>query len=216
MIGTESAEVVADSTEDNEETQNDRASSASASCEIVEEYDEERMRTILFRWYHVDFKYKFNFPESFDTVPAHQTANRIWTQPMDYEEVAYRLLGQRNNVGPNMLPEAIIRFYTEVVESTSSKFADLQQKLDDNEHHIKVLHTAHVNGKPPNFLMLKAPEIRLFPADSTAAFQRRNRDILDRAAQKKMLECTLNERYLLRAKLCHQTEKLIEDVNLRP
>ena len=48
MIGTESAEVVADSTEDNEETQNDGASSASASCEIVEEYDEERMRIILF------------------------------------------------------------------------------------------------------------------------------------------------------------------------
>ena len=173
------------------------------------------MRSILFRWYCVDFKYKFNFPESFNTVPVLQTANRIWTQPMDYEEVAYRLLGQRDNVGPSLLPEAIIRFYMEVVESASSKFADLQQKLDDNEHHIKVLYTAHVNGKPPEFLMLRTPKIRLFPADSTAAFQRRNRDILDRAAQK-MLECTLNERYLLRAKLCHQTEKLIEDVKLRP
>ena len=29
-----------------------------------------------------------------------------------------------------------------------------------------------------------------------------------------MLECTLKERYLLRAKLCHQAEKLIEEVKL--
>ena len=88
MIGTELAEVVADSTEDNEETQNYGASSASANCESVEEYEEERMWSIKFQWYCVYFKYKFNFPESFNAVPVLQTANRIWTQPMDYEEVA--------------------------------------------------------------------------------------------------------------------------------
>jgi len=213
MIGTESAEEVADSTEGIEEIQSNRASSPSANCELVEEYNEERMRSILFRWYSVDFKYKFSFSDSFNTVPVHQSANRIWTQPMAYEEVAYRLLGQRDNVGPNLLPEAIIRYYSELVESASSKFADLQQKLDDNEHHIKVLLKARVNGKPPNFLMLKTPEVKLFPADSTEALQRSFREILNRAAQE-MLECTLKERYLLRAKLCREAEQLIEDVKL--
>jgi len=46
MIGTESAVVVADSTEDNEETQNDGASSASANCESVEEYVEDAKHPI--------------------------------------------------------------------------------------------------------------------------------------------------------------------------
>ena len=43
MIGTESAEEVADSTEYSEKIQNDRASSPSANCELVKEYNEERM-----------------------------------------------------------------------------------------------------------------------------------------------------------------------------
>ena len=47
MVGTESEEIVADSTEEQEETHNDGAASASANSEFVEEYDEERMRNIL-------------------------------------------------------------------------------------------------------------------------------------------------------------------------
>ncbi len=54
---------------------------------------------------------------------------------MYYEEVANRLLGQRNNVGPNVLPAEIIRFFSEIVESASKIFADLPQQLDDNKHH---------------------------------------------------------------------------------
>lgn len=211
MVGTESSEVVADSTEETEEPQNDRASSSLANRELVEEYDEERMREIQKRWYHVDFEYKFNFPEGFDTVPAHQSANRIWMRPMDYEEVGHRLLGTKDNVEPNILPETIIRFYSEIVESASNKFADLQQKIDDNEHHIKVLHSARERGKPPNFLKLQAPEVRLFPADTVSALQKSFRDILDKA-ELDMLECTLKERRLLRAKLCREAEQLVEEV----
>ncbi len=126
--------------------------------------------------------------------------------PMDYEEVAYRLLGQRDNVEPNILPAAIIRLYSEIVESASKKFADLQQQLDDNEHHIKVLDKACEHVKPPNFLILKTPEVRLFPDESTKALQQSFREILDRAEQE-MLECTLKKRHLLRAKLCREAEQ---------
>lgn len=163
------------------------------------------------RWFDRDFEYRFNFPEAFNLVPVHQSANRIWGEPMDYEEVANRLLGQRDNVEPNVLPAEIIRFYSEIVESASKKFADLQQQLDDNEHHIKVLERARENGKPPNFLMLKTPEVRLFPDTSKATLQQSFRKILDGAALQ-MLECTLKERHLLRAQLCRDAEQLIEDV----
>ena len=97
------------------------------------------------------------------------------------------------------------------MESASKIFADLQQQLDDNEHHIKVLDKAREHGKPPNFLIPKTPEVRLFPDESTKALQQSFRKILDRAAQE-MLECTLKERHLLRAKLCREAEQLIEDV----
>ena len=65
---------------------------------------------------------------------------------MSYKEVSYRLLWplcQRDNVEPNVLPAAIIHWHLEIVESASNKFADLEQQLNDNEHHIKVW-TRHV------------------------------------------------------------------------
>jgi hypothetical protein len=131
--------------------------------------------------------------------------------PMDYEEVAYRLLGTKDNVEPNLLPEPIIQFYSEIVEYATNKFAVLQQQLDDNEHHIKVLHHARENGKPPNFLKMQAPEVRLLPAESVSVLQKSFREILDKAALD-MLTCTLKERHVLRAKLCREAEQLIEEV----
>jgi hypothetical protein len=123
MIGTESSDVIADSCEEREEAQNGGATSASANSELIEEYDEERMLDIQKRWYSIDFEHKFNFPECFVTVPAHHSANRIWMSPMDYEEVAYRLLGTKDNVEPNLLPEPIIQFYRKSwnMRSTSSQ-----------------------------------------------------------------------------------------------
>jgi hypothetical protein len=211
MVGIESSDVVADSSEEREETQNDGATSASANSELIEEYDEVRMRDIQKRWYCIDFEHQFNFPESFVTVPPHHSADRIWMNPMDYEEVAYRLLGTKDNVEPNLLPEPIIQFYSEIVEYATNKFAVLQQQLDDNEHHIKVLHHASENGKPPNFLKMQAPEVRLLPAESVSVLQKSFREILDKAALD-MLTCTLKERHVLRAKLCREAEQLIEEV----
>jgi hypothetical protein len=169
------------------------------------------MKNILVRWYNVDFKHKLNFPETFNAVPAHQSANRIWRTPMDYEEVARRLLGETENDGPNVLPAEIIRYYSEIVELASKQFADLQKQVDDNEHHIKVLERAVENGKAPNFLQLNAPKVRFFPDDSAESLQQSYRNILDEAALA-MLKCTLSERHLLRAKLCREAEKMLEDV----
>ena len=97
------------------------------------------------------------------------------------------------------------------MESASNKLTDLQQKLNYNENHIKVLYSARERGKPPNFLKLQAPEVLLFPADTVSALQKRFRDILDEA-ELDMLECTLKERRLLRAKLCREAEQLVEEV----
>ena len=60
---------------------------------------------------------------------------------------------------------------------------------------------------------MKTPEVRLFffQDESAKALQQSFRKILDGAARE-MLECTLKERHLLRAKLCREAEQLIEDV----
>ena len=70
----------------------------------MDEYDETRMKKILLRWYTVEFKHRLIFPETFNAVPAHQSANRIWRLPMEYEELARWLLGETHNDGPNVLP----------------------------------------------------------------------------------------------------------------
>ena len=208
----ESAEIVADSQSEDENRPSKEEDEVSLDHrELIDEYDKDRMRDILSRWYNIDFAYRLDFPEEFGTVPAQHSADKIWRVPMAHEEVCRWLLGEEDNVSPNQLPAAIIRCYSKIVDYASKKFADLQKRLDDNEHHICVLERAKENGKTPNFLMLKPPEVRLFPEESAANLQQRYRKILDAAAQE-MLRCTLKERYLLRAKLCKEAEELIEDV----
>jgi hypothetical protein len=210
-MASESSEHIEGSSEEFGQPSNEGGGLSSANRELMEEYDESRMKKILMRWYNVDFKHRLKFPETFNTVPVHQSANRIWRIPMDYEEVARRLLGETDNVGPNILPAEISRFYSEVVELASKQFADLQKQVDDNEHHIEVLERAVENGKPPNFLILNAPKVRFFPDDSAKILQQSYRNILDEATLA-MLKCTLSERHLVRAKLCREAEKLLEDV----
>jgi hypothetical protein len=210
-MASESSEHIEGSHEELGQSSNEGGGLSSANRELMEEYDESRMKNILMRWYNVDFKHRLNFPETFNVVPAHQSANRIWRMPMDYEEVARRLLGETDNVGPNVLPAEISRFYSEVVELASKQFADLQKQVDDNEHHIEVLERAVENGKPPNFLKLNAPKVRFFPDDSAKTLEQSYRNILDQATLA-MLKCTLSERHLVRAKLCREAEKLLEDV----
>jgi hypothetical protein len=210
-MATEASENFEGSSEDRGQSSNGEEELSSANRELMEEYDEARMKNILVLWYNVDFKHKLNFPETFNEVPAHQSANRIWRAPMDDEEVARRLLGESDNDGPNVLPAEIIRFFSEIVESASNQFADLQKQVDDNEHHIKVLERAVENGKAPNFLKLDPPKVRFFPDDAAESLQKSYRKILDEAALA-MLKCTLSERHLLRAKLCKEAEKMLEDV----
>ncbi len=93
----------------------------------------------------------------------------------------------------------------------SKQLADLQKQADDNEHHIEVLERAVENGKPPNFLKLNAPKVRFFLDDSAKILQQSYRNILDDATLA-ILKCTLSERHLVRAKLCREAEKLLEDL----
>jgi hypothetical protein len=207
----ESADVVAESSEEGGPSSNVEERSSSVNCEIMEEYDEERMKQIVMRFYNVDFEKRLNFPATFEARPSHFEGNRIWTGPMDYNEVGDRLSGQKANDGIDKLPAEILQYYSEIVEFASNKFADIQQQLDDNEHHIGVLLKAKANQKLPHFLQMNAPEVRLFPEESIKNLQRKFREILD-VASRDMLQCTLSERYLLRAKLFREAEKRVEEV----
>ena len=108
-MASESSEHIEGSSEELGQPSNEGGGLSSANRELMEEYDESRMKKILMRWYNVDFKHRLKFPETFNTVPVHQSANRIWRIPMDYEEVARRLLGETDNVGPNIRPAEISR-----------------------------------------------------------------------------------------------------------
>jgi hypothetical protein len=171
-MATESSENFEESHEERSQLSNEDGRLSSANREFIQEYDETRMKNILLRWYNVEFKHRLNFPDTFNAVPAHQSANRIWRLPMDYEEVARRLLRDTDNDGPNVLPAEIIRYYSEIVELSSEHFAALQKQVDDNEHHINVLERAVENGKTPNFLTLNAPKVRFLPDESAEAFDK--------------------------------------------
>ena len=118
---------------------------------------------------------------------------------------------EKDNVGPDKIPAEIIQYFSDIVDFASTKFADLQTDVDGNEHHIKVLERAKESGKPPKFLILNPPEIRFFPEDLAKSLRDNFRKTLDNASLE-MLECTLKQRYLLRARLRREAEKVLEDV----
>ena len=89
--------------------------------------------------YHVNLHFNFNFQENFNEVHATSVNKSLWFHPMDYGEVAQRLLGLKENTGQDQLPPAIINSYNEIVEFASNKFADLQRNLIYNDHHFEVL-----------------------------------------------------------------------------
>lgn len=175
------------------------------------EYSSQRMEEIFKRWYSVDFNFRMKFPDGYDVVPPRHSAERIWLRPMDYEEVSNRLLGLKANEGQDQLTPAIIRYFEEIVQFASQKFADVQQQLTENEHHLEILKRAQDDGKTPHFLQMKTVEVRFFPDDEKAILQQEYRKLLDDTAER-MLECTLKMRHSLRAKLCRQAEILMREV----
>jgi hypothetical protein len=107
-MATESSENFENSGEEQSQLSNEDGRLSSANRELMQEYDETRLKNILLRWYNVGFKHRLNFPETFNAVPAHQSGNRIWRLPMDYEEVARQLLRDTDNDGLNVFPAEII------------------------------------------------------------------------------------------------------------
>lgn len=207
-----SLEVIGDPLdEDDIQPSKDDGEFSSSNRELMDSYDSNRLMDILKQWYVIDINSRLEFPESFNVVPAQFSANKIWSAPMPYLEISRRLLGERENVGTNQLPPEIIRYFSEIVEFSSKQFVDLQQQLIDNEHHIQVLTKAKEDGKVPCFLMLETPEVRFLKEDPASATRQIFRKILDKASSE-MLEGILNQRHLLRARLCKEAETLLEVV----
>ena len=118
-MNSQSSENFEDSSEERVQFITNGEERFSADRELIETYDEQRRKSIFQRWYNVDFKGKFSFPEPFNTVPIHHLPDRIWIRPMDYDEVARRLLGESENDGPSQLPAEIIRYFADIVEFSS-------------------------------------------------------------------------------------------------
>ena len=185
--------------------------SAQGDDEFEGQYGSQRVNDVLKQWYHVKLLFNFKFSENFQNVPATSVNESLWLQPMDYGEVAERLLGLKENTGEDQLPPAIIEYYREIVEFASNKFADLQRNLVYNEHHLEVLKKAKDNGKLPHFLKLNPVKVRFFPEDETTSLTQKYQKVLDEAAAQ-MLEYTLAERESLGVKLCNEAEKLNDEV----
>jgi hypothetical protein len=208
------AEVDESSNADDVNLQNDDEHVQSAQSEeaIEIEYNSQRMEEIFKRWYSIDFNFRMKFPDGYSIVPPRHLAERVWLRPMDYEEVSNRLLGLKANEGQDQLAPAIIKYFEEIVQFASQRFADVQLQLTQNEHHLETLKRAQNDGKIPHFLQMKTVEVRFFPEDEKTLLQQEYRKILDDTANR-MHESTLKMRYSLGAKLCRKAEVLMGEVH---
>ena len=181
--------------------------------EIMDEQDIERLKTLIKSWYDVEFEFRLKFPEHFNEVPALYSVNRVWDKPVTYRALGQILRQENSGEGPSQLPEEILRYFNNLVDSASDKFADMQKRLNDNEHHINVLERAKAIDKIPNFLKPKIPTVKFFPEDSAVSL-RKSYEEMQLETSKRMLERTLRERYILRAKLYQEAGELQNVVEL--
>ena len=132
--------------------------------------------------------------------------------------MAYIVLGkmlrqERVDEESKVFPEEIFRYFSDIVEFASKKFADMQARLNFNEHHISVLERAKESDKIPNFLKQNIPSIKYFPEESSMSLKRSFEEMQCEMA-KLMLDRTLQERYILRLKLYKEAEALSDVVEL--
>ena len=191
--------------------QDEQRLSAQSEESLEQEYDNQRLEETLKLWYVRDIMFRFNFPENYNQVPSSDSADQAWVKPMDYNDVAGRLLGLIENEGQDQLPPAIIQCYEEIVDLASNKFADLRQQLSHNDHHYSVLKRAKDEGKLPHFLQLKSLEIKFFQEEDAADIHQEYRKILDTAATQ-MLDYTLKKRESIGKRLRRRAEELIEEI----
>lgn len=172
----------------------------------------ERARRAFTRVFHIDINFLLPFPENFQLVPPAETANQIWARPLDFREVEGRFLSERDNVGPAEIPESVLRCFSKMVDFARNKIANIQQRYNDNEHHIKVLSTAKAKGNIPRFLQLEVPKIRFFEDDVRIGIQHKLGQHLDETSLK-MLESILDERLKLRVKFIQEAEQLPNELS---
>jgi len=171
----------------------------------------QEIAEIFSKIYDVEEDICLEFPSHFQRIPGHMVANRMWEEPLSFQDVSDRLLGNTANDGNNRIPENILAYFAEMVDVASQKITELLIQFDDNEHHFDILDQATESQKIPLFLKFKAPKIKFFPADIASELEKDIQKELDDISMK-MLTRTRDERNKIRSKLCNIASNLTKDL----
>ena len=108
---------------------------------------ETRVKQAFTKLFCVGHQFRFQFPESFSTVPAVEAANQVWGEAADITEVVEQLKGERDNKGLSAVPDSVLRCFNAIVGLATEKIAKLQQRLKANEHHLGTASKAKAGEK---------------------------------------------------------------------
>lgn len=173
-----------------------------------------RWERIQNKWYNVRDDFLFPFAERFQSVPEF-SGGPLWASPMPKQEVVNRLFGRIPNEGEDQIPAEVITYFTDLVQFASSEFADLQQRLANNEYHLERLLGFRSRNEVPNFLNIKMPEINsdFFETEDRTRLEGKFQRVLDQAS-KSMLDIFIKEREDMREELYRHAEEADDEVQL--
>lgn len=169
------------------------------------------MKQAFTKLFCVGHQFRFQFPESFSTVPAVEAANQVWGEAADITEVVEQLKGERDNKGLSAVPDSVLRCFNAIVGLATEKIAKLQQRLKDNEHHLGTASKAKAGDKIPSWLKLEVPRINFFENDIKTGIEVKFRQRLN-ACSRELLDLILEERMQLQLKLVEEAERLSDEL----
>ena len=173
-------------------------------------YRSQEMKSALEGLFEADTGFRFNFPDSFMTVPTLLQAEMVWLVPITRHDLVNMLshypLQTETQMERWILPGPVVTYFNDFVKWGSSEISKFLQDAGHNERHIRALERCLAAKTCPSWTKLQMPKIQYMGEDSVA---KRNIEAKLHAKSEEwsrtIVEIVLNERQAIRDSLPQRT-----------
>ena len=156
----------------NDSVEEEGVSMLSEESERQELYCSQEMKSALEGLFETVTGFRFEFPDSFTTVPTLLLAERVWLVPITERDLVNKLsyypLQLETQTGRWILPEPVIAYFNDFVKWGSAEISNLLREAGHNERHIRALERCLAAKTCPSWTKLQMPKIQHLAEGSMA------------------------------------------------
>jgi hypothetical protein len=156
----------------NDTVEEEGVSMLSEESEHQEMYCSQAMKSALEGLFETETGFRFEFPDSFTTVPTLLLAERVWLVPITERDLVNKLsyypLQMETQTGRWILPEPVITYFNDFVKWGSAEISNLLREAGHTKRHIRALERCLAAKTCPSWTKLQMPKIQHLAEGSMA------------------------------------------------